>query len=155
MSFYAAEPLILQRIRDQVPSLATVASASRLAGADDPAAFCVDPNDETQHGACFVIPMEGEVTGSGGEGVYVRFLQGWLLLFIEAHEQDPADEQTTASRAGAAMLQAVEALAGMELAPSFGGRLTFSGYGAPYYEAGYGEFPVYFRQANQILGVEA
>ncbi|MFH1493743.1 MAG: hypothetical protein ABIG70_02980 [Pseudomonadota bacterium] len=130
-NLFDIEPLILARIKALVPDLRTVASVSLLAGAADIAPYLP---------AAFVQPMEGELKSSAAQSISER--QTWLVTVCVENFRD-TETETTASKAGNHAHNIIAALNGW--APHGVGKLMqYEGRSAPYYEPGYGEFPLQF-----------
>lgn len=138
----AAEPLIIARIKAHVPGLRTVASASVLAGAVDIAPMCP---------AAFVLSDLASARGTDVPGRAIE-AQNWQVVICVASIRDPHDVNTTASVAGPFMLDAVKALAGWVPTPDHRA-VVYQGRGAPYYEPGYGEFPLFFGVDVPLRGI--
>lgn len=140
----AAEPLIIARLKAKTTGLATIASASVLAGAQDIAPYCP---------AAFVLPGRGN-PGSTAGAVRAVEEQEWQIVVVVRNVRDPNDVNTTATIAGPFLLQIVQALIGWR--PSADHRaMTYAGRGEPYYEPGYGEFPLFFTTGVPLQGIGA
>lgn len=131
-NLFDVEPLIIARIKALVTGLRTVESVSVLAGAADLAPYLP---------AAFIQPMEGEIKSIAAKSGMER--QTWLVTICVANYRDPTGTQTTASKAGGFSHDVIAALNGW--APHGVGKLMeYEGRAAPYYEPGYGEFPLAF-----------
>jgi hypothetical protein len=141
-NLFAAEPLIIARIKAMVPGLKTVASASILAGAQDIAPYCP---------AAFVLPMGGDVDSNAGRGIVQVERQRWQIVVVVSNIRDPLDVDTTAQQAGGYLLQVYQALCGWPPAADLD-PMRYAGRPDPYYEVGYGEFPVLFETKAVLQG---
>lgn len=131
----SAEAAIVARIRDQVPDLRTVASASILAGEDDVARYCP---------AAFVLPAQGVEVKRGNESILKVERQYWQVVVAVANIKDPLDAATAAAAAGKFLAAIRRAL--WSWAPTADHTvMLWESRPAPYYEVGYCEFPVLFR----------
>jgi hypothetical protein len=130
-NLFDVEPLIIARIKDAVPGLRTVSSVSLLASTADIAALLP---------AAFVQPMDGTVKSSAA--AHCMESQSWLVTVCVSNFRD-TDTETTASKAGEHARNIIAALNGWP--PKGTGKLMqYEGRSAPYYEPGYGEFPLHF-----------
>lgn len=131
-NLFDIEPLIIARIKAAVPELRTVDSVSLLASAGDIAQLLP---------AAFVQPMEGQATASIAANAMER--QSWLITVCVSNFREAIGAATTASKAGEHVQKIIAALNGW--APHGVGKLMqYEGRSAPYYEPGYGEFPLQF-----------
>lgn len=131
-NLFDIEPLIIARIKAMIPGLRTVDSISLLASAGDVAQFLP---------AAFVQPMQGETKTYAASHVNER--QQWLITVCVENYRDSSGTQTTASKAGEHAHAIIAALNGW--APHGAGKqIQYEGRAAPYYETGYGEFPLQF-----------
>jgi hypothetical protein len=132
MNPFDAEPLIIARIQARVPGLKTVASASILAGAQDIAPYCP---------AAFVLADAGAYGPAPSDARVQVESQRWQVVVCVANIRDPADVNTTAQQAGAYLGPVMAALIGWR-ADTQHVPFSIAERPAPYYEPGYGEFPI-------------
>jgi len=140
---FAAEPLIIQRLKDQnITGINTVASGSILAGAQDLAPYL---------DGIFVLPDEGIFPEAPNDGRLQLESQHWQIITVVKNIRDPNDVNTTAKLAGGYITEILKALIGWppakELTP-----ITISARPKPYYEPGYGEFPLILSTTTVIRG---
>lgn len=134
-NLFSAEAAIVARIRDQVPDLRTVASASILAGEDDIAKYCP---------AAFVLPAQGEEVRRADNSVLKVERQYWQVVVAVKNIKDPLDTATAAAEAGKYLAAIRRALWAWEPTTDHMAMIWVD-RPAPFYETGYCEFPVLFR----------
>lgn len=129
-NLFAPEPLIIARLRSEIPELQTVDSLAVLAGKKDITPLCP---------AVFVLPLGSEVLAQHGVSTRDAFtyeVQRWQLVLCVAYRK----ETSLAVQAGEFIVQTLERWPPSgDWAP-----LRYASRDDPYYEIGYGEFPLQF-----------
>ena len=141
-NFYAAEPLLIARLRDQLPgSLKTIDSADLLAGVENIAKYL---------DAVFIMPSPMDAVDSSEQGGVVVDKQDFQVTVCVGHIKDVVNPAATDQAAGDIMFQAFKALAGFQPGAGFQ-EVRYIGRGAPYYGRGYAEYPLYF-SVTAVIG---
>ncbi len=141
-NFYAAEPLLIARLRDQLPgSLKTIDSVDLLAGVENIAKYL---------DAVFVMPSPMDAVDSSEQGGVVVDKQDFQVTVCVQHIKDADNPAATDQAAGAIMFQVFKSLAGYALGPGFQA-VRYDGRGAPFYGRGYAEYPLYF-SVTAVIG---
>ena len=138
------EPQIVARLQAQVPALATVASRSWLAGAEDispqlPAAY-------VQPGATQYLDLSDD--GSGVE------IEAWQIVVCVPFLKDQADLVTAATLAGPLLQAIAAALHGWAPDGSEYSSLQILERGQPSYDEGFAQFPMTFRATRAVVDAE-
>lgn len=140
---FEAEPLIIQRIKDKaIAGVKTVASASILAGAQDVAQYVP---------AIFVLPDAGDYIPQVSDGQVQTETQHWQIIVVVKNIRDPLDVNTTAREAGGYMTELLQALVGWKPAQNLHA-MAISARPAPFYQPGYGEFPIILNTRFVVSG---
>ena len=139
---FAAEPLIIARLQAlNIPTVRTIGSASLLAGLK---------NITPLLPGIFVMPGAGQMS-RGADGRLQTETQYWQMAVCLAHVKDPADANTTASRAGAIARQALASLVGWSPSAAFR-PMELVDRPDPYYDTGYAEFPFVLQTQFDVEG---
>lgn len=137
---YAAEPLILARVKEAAPELKTHGSASVLVVRDDILTLC---------DGVFLIPGQTRVESQAGMAVAVD--QDWQIVLAITAVTDLANPDTTAIKAGEYAGKIISALLGWKPGEEFA-KMRFTGLGEPLYGDGYAEFPLFFSVKTALKG---
>lgn|GEM_PF-6012293 len=144
-NFYAAGPLIVARLKAQVPAFHTVASGSFLAGATDVSKFI-------QPAGAFVMPGASPRKSAAGRGQAIEIRQTWDIVVCVPHVLDPQALETTEAAAGPFVLGVVAALAGWQPLPELGRLVYAEDQPDPHFLPGRAEFTVVFETEFVIKG---
>lgn len=140
-NYFAAEPLIINRIKALAITGLNVHSASFIAGVTDLYKLCP-----------FVVVEPGaSETSDGAEGRLQEDTQQWRVTVGTQHSKDAADVNTSALAAGAIILPVLQTLVGWQPSADYK-PLVLIERGQPYYEPGYAEFPFEFETRFSLRG---
>jgi len=134
MNLLDAEPLIVARLKAQLPEVKTIASAATIAGVVD-IANLLD--------GVFVQPGPADVVSSAGNGIAQAEEEIWLVVAVTPLLPDTDTLAGDYQAMGALLGKIAEALAGWQ--PSSAYRpMRYLGREDPLVEAGQAEFPLRF-----------
>ncbi|MGB5583693.1 MAG: hypothetical protein WBO93_08875 [Gammaproteobacteria bacterium] len=142
MSVFAAEQPIIDRIQAQVTSLAFVGSISALEVFET-----VPPLPSV-----IVRPLGSAAEDDPHDGAFQIETQTWEITLLVGHEQGDTTDTTTVSQAGTLIYSIMQALVGFRPATGYMA-MSYRGRSDPYYEPGYGEFPILFDTGLVIQGL--
>ncbi len=131
------EPLIINRILDQVPGFTTVGNASKLVGVRDIGALLP---------GCFVIPGGGDRS----ESALNIEDQEWDIIIIVPHQHEDSANGLTEEIAGAFMQGVLRALHNWQDSSASKGVFIYKGRNQPHYNMGYAEFPMTFSTKSSL-----
>ena len=141
-NFYAAEPLIVARLRDQLGNLVnTVDTVDLLAGNRDLADYLP---------AVFVMPSSSDPQSTAKRGGMIWDNQEYQVVIAVAHVHDPDTVAAVDLAAGGIMRAVFDALGGYHLDAGYG-PMQYTGRAAPYYGVGFAEYPMFF-SVNAVIG---
>ncbi len=146
MNVFVIEPEIIERIKAQMPGVfGMVGSISTYAGYDE---------IKDKLPALLVAPDSADALGDPNDGVFQTENQRWQLVLMLEHTQNdvPSDADTVTQAAGVLIYQIMQALVGWRPPTKGYKALAYRGRGEPYYEPGYGEFPLFFETGLIITG---
>lgn len=141
-NFYAAMPLLIERLRDQLnDGVNTIDSTDLLADVENITKYL---------DAVFVMPSPMDAVDSSEQGGVVIDKQDYQVIVCVEHIKDVNNPAATDQLAGAIMYRTFNALAGHSLGDGFQS-VQYDGRGAPYYGRGYAEYPLYF-SVTAVIG---
>ncbi|MEW8253770.1 MAG: hypothetical protein AB2747_05410 [Candidatus Thiodiazotropha taylori] len=139
-NLFLIEQQLIERVRDNMPSLKTVASASVVSSKTDIKTLC---------DGVFLIPGAGDAQSQSGS---VALDQQWTVIVAVRSNFDPADIDTTAIQGGDLCAQVIQLLHDWSPTGEYF-NMQFAGHGNAYFGAGYGEFPLYFNVKSVFRGL--
>lgn len=130
---FDAEPLLIDRIRSEVPAFKTVDSSSLIAASSSITSLLP---------AAFVEPAEGSSDTQDGYGE-IRAQQTWSVLVVVPHFKREAGDTSAARLAGPLALAVIRALQGWSPGDGFEPML-FTGHMDPVSSVGWALFELRF-----------
>ncbi|MGR9051373.1 MAG: phage tail terminator protein [Gammaproteobacteria bacterium] len=147
MNLFAAEQLLIDKIKADVTRFNTVDNPSVIAGLTDLGPLLP---------ACIVMPGAGEVKDDDRLLPGIVEYQDWHLVVIVGHQYDEATNGQTESIAGELVYRTIKAISGFkpETSPNerFLRPFVYLGREEPEYGLGYVEFPLLFR-IKKVTGI--
>jgi hypothetical protein len=141
--FFAAEPLLVARIKDQV-DVRFVLTASQAALVDE---------QQQKTPAVYLLYAGGDPEGEPGRserGDLTVFRQRWAAVVAVRNVENTASGQGIREEAGPLIVQTYRALAGWRPADGFNPLIMAGDVQAAYSEAGFGYFQLLF-ETNYVL----
>jgi hypothetical protein len=141
-NLFSLEPLLITRIRDNMPELKTVGSSSLVSQKQDIVTLC---------DGVFFIPGAGDATANSRA---VLIDQQWDVIVAVKHSYDQNDIETLAKKGGDICGQVIKLLHDWKPSTSNDSfDMRFAGHGNAYFGAGYGEFPLFFNVKSVFRGL--
>ncbi len=142
--FLRAEPLIVARVKEVLPSSATIATAPDLAGV-------TEGSQPAQ--AVYVVYGGHRVNQTDADGLIVELEQKWHTVVAVRNVRDIKSGEANRSDAGKLLQTLFEGLTGYKLAKDMR-RLNPMHAPLPGYRKGYGYYPLTWSLRLQLRGVQ-